>query len=152
MRRERPDHTLQPTALVREAYLRLAAQHAVDWRNRAQLLGVAARVMRRVLLDHARKHISTKRGSKQSQLPLDVEFLGQAIHTDVVALDDALTKLAAIDPRQSRIVELRFFGGLTEEEIAGVLDISARTVRREWNVARAWLFGAISSGQSTERP
>jgi RNA polymerase sigma factor (TIGR02999 family) len=148
MRRERTDHTLQPTALVHEAYLRLAGQRELNWRNRAQLIGVAAQVMRRVLLDHARKHFTNKRGGKEARISLDTAILGNGRHTDIVALDDALTQLAAIDPRQSRIVELRFFGGLTEEETADLLDISSRTVRREWTMARAWLFGVISSNSA----
>lgn len=145
MRRERPDHTLQTTALVHEAYLRLVGQRDVDWKNRAQLLGVAAQTMRRVLMDHARSHLSAKRGGLQLKISLDdasVSFSGRS--KELLALDDALSQLAAIDARQSRIVELRFFGGLSEDEVAEILGISPRTVRREWTVARAWLFGRIS--------
>ena len=145
MRRERPDHTLQTTALVHEAYLRLVGQRDVDWKNRAQLLGVAAQAMRRVLMDHARSHLSAKRGGVQLKISLDdasVSFSSRS--KELLALDDALSQLAAIDVRQSRIVELRFFGGLSEDEVAEILGISPRTVRREWTVARAWLFGRIS--------
>jgi RNA polymerase sigma-70 factor (ECF subfamily) len=145
MRRERPDHTLQTTALVHEAYLRLVGQRDVDWKNRAHLLGVAAQTMRRILMDHARSHLSGKRGGLQLKISLDnasVSFSSRS--TELLALDDALSQLAAIDARQSRIVELRFFGGLSVDETAEILGVSPRTVRREWTVARAWLFGRIS--------
>jgi RNA polymerase sigma-70 factor, ECF subfamily len=145
MRRERPDHTLQTTALVHEAYLRLVGQRHLDWKNRAQLLGVAAQTMRRVLMDHARSHLSAKRAGLQLKISLDdasVSFSSRS--TELLALDNALSQLAAMDARQSRIVELRFFGGLSVDETAEILGISPRTVRREWTVARAWLFGRIS--------
>ena len=145
MRRERPGHTLQTTALVHEAYLRLVGQREVDWRNRAQLLGVAAQTMRRVLMDHARGRLTARRGGLQITISLEdaaVPFSARSI--ELIALDDALCQLAAIDARQSSIVELRFFGGLTEEETAEILGISPRTVRREWTIARAWLFSEIS--------
>ena len=147
MRRERPDHTLQTTGLVHEAYLRLVGQRDVDWRNRAQLLGVAARTMRRVLLDHARAHLSAKRGGHQVKVSLEhVAISSETRSVELLVLDSALTELAAIDVKQSHIVEMRFFGGLTEEETAEILGISPRTVRREWTVARAWLFGRMSHG------
>ena len=152
MRRERRDHTLQTTALVHEAYLRLVGQREVDWRNRAQLLGIAAQTMRRVLMDHARAHESAKRGGPQIKVSLDhVGISPPTRAADLLALDDALTELAAIDSRQCSIVELRFFSGLTEEETAEVLAISPRTVRREWTVARAWLFKAIAPTGKAKR-
>jgi RNA polymerase sigma factor (TIGR02999 family) len=152
MRRERPDHTLQTTALVHEAYLRLVGQRELDWHNRAQLLGIAAQSMRRVLMDHARAHESAKRGGPQFKVSLShvgIKPLFQS--AQLLALDDALTELAKIDARQSRIVELRFFSGLTEEQTAEVLGISPRTVRREWTFARAWLFHAVSPATKAKR-
>ena len=155
MRRERTqrrDHTLQTTALVHEAYLRLVGQRELDWQNRAQLLGVAAQSMRRILMDHARSHQRAKRGGGQIQVSLDHAGIMPLFESaDLLALDDALTQLEAIDARQCHLVELRYFSGLTEEETAEVLGISTRTVRREWTVARAWLFNAISPG-GKEKP
>lgn len=146
-RRQRRDHTLQTTALVHEAYLRLVGQRELDWQNRAQLLGIAAQTMRRVLVDHARSHQSAKRGGPQIKVSLDhVGLLPLFESAELLALDDALRQLEAIDARQCRIVELRYFSGLTEEETADVVGISTRTVRREWTTARAWLFNAISPG------
>jgi RNA polymerase sigma factor (TIGR02999 family) len=144
LRRERPDHTLQPTALVHEAFVKLVDQRAVRWQNRAHFFGIAARVMRRILVDHARAHRAGKRGAGAQRLPLD-EALAVAAerHVDLLALDEALTRLAAIDPQQSRIVELRFFGGLTMEETAEVLGISPATVGRDWVVAKAWLHATL---------
>ncbi|MBV9008162.1 MAG: sigma-70 family RNA polymerase sigma factor [Verrucomicrobia bacterium] len=140
LERERAGHTLQATALVHEAYVRLVDETRVSWQNRAHFLGVAAQVMRRVLVDYARAHRSLKRGGTAETLVLEdqMELAGEE-SIDLVALDDALRDLAAIDPRQSQIVELRFFGGLTVAETAHVLDISPRTIKREWRVARAWL-------------
>jgi RNA polymerase sigma factor (TIGR02999 family) len=138
--RERPDHTLQSAALVNEAYLRLVRQDAPQWQNRAHFFGVAAQLMRHILVDHARNRRAVKRGAGAPRLALDPE-LGPAQKTeiDLVALDDALSKLAALDAQQARLIELRFFGGLSIEETAVVLGISPATVKREWATARAWL-------------
>lgn len=145
LRKERPDHTLQPTALVNEAFLKLIDQRAVRWQNRAHFFGIAAQAMRRILVDHARAHMAGKRGDGVRNLPLDEAMaIGGAVDIDLLALDEALTRLAAIDPQQSRVVELRFFGGLTMEETAEVLRISPATVGREWRMAKAWLFAEIS--------
>jgi RNA polymerase sigma factor (TIGR02999 family) len=145
LRGERAGHTLQPTALVHEAYLRLIEQHSVDWRNRAHFFGLAAEMMRRILVNYALKRQAAKRGGHVTRLALDdaVSFAEQR-EVDLVLLDEALRRLAVIDPQQSRIVELRFFGGLTIEEVAEALLISDSTVKREWRVARAWLYQQIS--------
>jgi len=144
LRRERPDHTLQPTALVHEVYLRLIDQSAAGWQDRAHFLGIAANAMRQILVNHAISRGRVKRGGAGYKLPLE-EAVGVAREreVDLVALDDALRSLAKIDARQSRIVELRFFGGLTEDEIAEVLGVSPITVKREWRTAKAWLLGQI---------
>jgi RNA polymerase sigma-70 factor (ECF subfamily) len=140
LRRERRDHTLQTTALVNEAYLRLIDQRNPRWQNRAQFFGVAAQLMRRILVDHARAHRAAKRGGPQEDLSLgQARHFGKMPDLDLLALHDALEQLAEIDPDQGRIVELRFFGGLTIEETAEVMHISHATVEREWKVARAWL-------------
>lgn len=140
LQRERRDHTLQATGLVHEAYLRLVGQTATTWQNRAHFFGVAAAVMRRILVDYARSHRAEKRGGNLEKLQLDeASALSPQKDVDLVALDDALNDLAKFDPRQSQIVELRFFGGLTVEEVGEVLEISPRTVKREWRLARAWL-------------
>ena len=145
LRRERPDHTLQPTALVHEAYLRLVDQTNVRWQNRAHFFGIAAHLMRQILVNHALSHRAAKHGGTASKLSLDeAAGLSQERDVDLVALDEALARLATFDPRQSRIVELRFFGGLTVEEAAEVLEISPATVKREWNMAKAWLHCEIS--------
>lgn len=147
MRRERPGHTLQPTALVNEAYLRLVGQREISSENRAQFFGVAAQMMRRVLVDHARSKLRAKRAGLQQKVTLDEARISPTDQSaDLVALDEALRRLEEIDPRQVRIVELRFFGGLTEEETAKLLGISARTVNRDWQVARAWLHAKIARG------
>jgi RNA polymerase sigma factor (TIGR02999 family) len=139
LQRERPGHTLQSAALVHEAYLRLIDQRPFDTENRAHFLAVASRLMRQILVDYARNHGAAKRGADRI-VELDASLiLSQAQSTDVVALDDALNGLAKLDEQQSRIVELRFFGGLSTEEIAQVLGISSSTVKRDWNVAKAWL-------------
>ena len=144
MRRERPDHTLQPTALVNEAFLKLVDQKAVRWQNRAHFMGIAAQAMRRILVDHARAHASGKRGAGERPVPLDEAVVfAEMPNADVLALDEALTRLAAFDPQQSRVVELRFFGGLTLEETAEALHISPATVGREWTLARAWLYAEL---------
>jgi RNA polymerase sigma factor (TIGR02999 family) len=146
VRRERPDHTLQATALVHEAYMRLVDQRGVTWQNRAHFFGVAAQLMRRILVDYARRHRAAKRGGSFVQVSLnDALALPEEQGEDVLALDDALERLAAIDPRQARVVELRLFSGLTVEEAAEVLDVSAATVKREWTMAKAWLSREIQS-------
>lgn len=141
MRRERGDHTLQPTALVHEAYVRLIDQTRVDWRSRAHFIGVAAKLMRRVTLKHARAHRAEKRGGRALRVTLtDVGPRGTVADAeDLLALDRALDRLEKLDPRQARIVELKFFGGLGSREIEDLLEISRSTVDREWRAARAWL-------------
>jgi len=137
---ERPDHTLQPTALVHEAYLKLSGQNPVDWQNKEHFFALAAQVMRHILVDHARTKQREKRGGGQASVALD-EALGLSHPSEpgLVELDEALNTLAGQDARKSRIVELRYFGGLSIEEIADVLGISPTTVRREWTLAKAWL-------------
>src|SRR5947209_10527350 len=144
LRRERPGHTLQPTALVHEAHLRLVDQTQVRWQNRAHFLGVAAQMMRRILVDHARGQRAEKRGGEIQKLSLDenIDVSGERA-ADLVALDEALERLAELDPQKSRIVELRFFGGLSVEETAEVLGVSAPTVKRQWRMAKAWLYGQV---------
>ena len=145
LRAERSDHTLQPTALVNEAYLQLVGQTDKDWQNRAHFFAVAAQVMRRVLVDYARKRKANKRGGGGAKVELIENLvIVRARLDEVLAIDAALTRLSLIDARQSKVVELRFFGGLTEHEVAEVLGIAIRTVRRDWNVARAWLHGELS--------
>ena len=148
--RERQEHTLQTTALVHEAYVKLAGQHAVDWQNRAHFFGIAARIMRRILVDHARRHRRRKRGSGAVPVPLEdadapagPEGMDQY---DAYAIDRALAALEAFDPQQGKVVELRFFGGMTIEETAEVVGCSPATVKREWSVARAWLYRALAEG------
>ena len=144
LRRERADHTLQSTALVHEAYVRLIGQDTPPWQSRAHFFGIAARLMRQILVEHARSHHAAKRGGHDFKLTLeDATAVVQPANIDLVALDDALRKLSAQDARQSRIVELRFFAGLTIEDAAEVLEISPATVTREWTIARAWLFREI---------
>ena len=144
LRRERADHTLQPTALVHEAFLKLVDQRAVRWQNRAHFFGIAAQAMRRILVDHARAHDADKRGSGERAVALDDGMIGSAgVDIDILALDQALTRLAARDPQQGRVVELRYFGGLTMDETAEVLRISQATVGREWMLAKAWLFAEL---------
>lgn len=140
MRVERGDHTLQPTALVHEAYMRLIEQHSSDWHNRAHFFGLAAEMMRRILVNHAVKNNAEKRFGNQTRLALDeiVDFT-KGSDINLVALDDALNTLAEFDPQQAKIVELKFFGGLTSEEIAEVTGVSDSTVKREWRIAKAWL-------------
>jgi RNA polymerase sigma factor (TIGR02999 family) len=139
MSRERPGHTLQTTALVNEAYLKLVDQTRATWRNRAQFFGVASAIMRRILVDHARAVQSGKRGSGASHLPLDELILTPAKSAALVRLDDALQDLAQIDIRKARVVELRYFGGLSVEEAAEVLEVHPNTVVRDWGLAKAWL-------------
>ena len=141
LRRERRDHTLQPTALVHEAYLRLVGRHE-PWRNRSQFFGIASNLMRQILVDHARRRGAAKRDGVK--VMLDEAVLPAAEReVDLVRLDDALVELAALDPRQGRLVELRYFGGLTLEEAAEVLGVSVATVKRDWTLARAWLFDRL---------
>lgn len=144
LRRERPDHSLQATALVHEAYLRLVGQE-VSWQNRAHFFGVAAEMMRRILIDNARKHQASKRGSGAIKLALD-EALDMADEkaAELIALDDALKALAVFDEQKSKIVELRFFGGLSIEETAQVMGLSAATVVRQWKLAKAWLYHEVN--------
>ena len=145
LRRERPDHTIQPTALVHEAYIRLVDQNSVQWQNRAHFFGIAARIMRQILVNYALAHQTAKRGGDQYKLSLDEAIgLAQEPEMNLVALDEALKSLEVIDERKSRIVELRFFSGLSLEEVAEVLGISLATVKREWRMARAWLYTEIT--------
>ena len=149
MRRERRDHTLQPTALVHEAYLRLIGQSRVSWQNRAHFFGLAAQMMRRILVDHARKHQSLKRPEASLRVAWDDNaVMTPPIDCELLLLDDALTDLANRDSRQAQVVELRYFGGLSEQEVAEVLDVSRATVTRDWNVARAWLYRRMTKGIS----
>ena len=152
MSQERPGHTLQATALVNEAYVKLAGQqHGFEWQNRAHFFAVCAQVMRHILIDHARAHARDKRGGGAIQVSLnDAAAIAADQAGHLLALDEALKFLEGVDPRKSRIVELRYFGGLTIEETAEVLDISPRTARREWQRAKAWLYRMISEGTSDE--
>jgi RNA polymerase sigma factor (TIGR02999 family) len=148
LRRERGGHTLQATALVNEAYLRLVDQRSVRWQNRAHFFAIAARLMRRILIDYARRRHYAKRGGGAPQVSLDeAAVLSDERAADLVALDEALLDLASIDPQQSRVVELRFFGGLTVEETAEVLKLSHDKVKREWSTAKAWLYREMSTGR-----
>ena len=150
LRRERPGHTLQTTALVHEAYLRLVDQRPFETENRAHFVAVAARLMRQILVDYARSHRAAKRGADR-RVDLDEDLiLPQLRNANLVALDDALSELATIDEQQSRIVELKYFGGLTTDEIAELLDISPSTAKRDWNVAKAWLSRQIRGGKRGE--
>jgi RNA polymerase sigma factor (TIGR02999 family) len=151
MRRESPGHTLQTSALVNEAFIRLIDQREVHWKNRAHFFGIAAQLMRRILLDHARGQARAKRGGGVHRVSLDEGAIVSAQRAaELIALDDALNALAAFDSRKSRIVELRFFGGLSNEEVAEVTGISLRTIEREWRKAKAWLHHAISEGETDE--
>ena len=145
MRRQNPGHTLQTTALVNEAYLNLVGSSRVNWQSRTHFFAIAAQLMRRVMVDSARRKKSRKRGGEFLRVTLDdgAEIPAEN-NTDLVALDEALTRLAALDPRHARIVELRYFGGLTEEQIAAALGVSERTVRRDWVLARSWLFRELT--------
>lgn len=150
LRRERGDHTLQSTALVHEAYLRLAGQDPPQWQNRAHFFAIAARLMRQILVDHARTRDAAKRGSGACTLLLDESVaLPQKVNLDVLDLDRALTELSELDGQQSKIVELRFFGGLTIEDTSEVLGVSPATVKRDWLVARAWLLRAMTGEART---
>ena len=149
MRQEDPAHTLQTSALINEAYLRLVNQRDVAWHDRAHFFAVAAQVMRRILIDHARRHQASKRGAGARLVTLDdMEAVSRERAAEFVALDEALVKLAEIDERKSCVVELRFFGGLTVEEVADVLKLSPITIKREWRSARAWLQRELSGSES----
>jgi RNA polymerase sigma factor (TIGR02999 family) len=149
MNNERPDHTLQATALVSEAYLRLVHYQKMQWQNRAHFMAVAAQAMRRILVDHARAHHYAKRGGGAQALSLeDAPILCAEPTPDILALDEAMLELESMDPRKCRIVEFKFFGGLSTEETAEVLAISTATVEREWRAAKAWLYRAVTEGNS----
>lgn len=147
LRRERQDHTLQPTALVHEAYMRLVGQERVAWQNRAHFFAIASQMMRRILVDYAREHEAAKRPGAGVKVMLD-DRIGAALPRacEFIALDQALVELTHIDPRQGQIVELRYFGGLSEQDVGEVLSISRATVTREWQTARAWLYRRITTG------
>lgn len=146
MSRERKGHTLQTTALINEAYLRLVEQKNVHWANRAHFFGISAQIMRRILIDHARRYEYSKRGGGAQKVSLDeVAVVAKERGKELLAVDEALDRLEKIDQRRSRVVELRFFGGLSNDEIAAILKISANTVTRDWNLARAWLYRELST-------
>jgi RNA polymerase sigma-70 factor, ECF subfamily len=148
LRHERRDHTLQPTALVHETYLKLIGQERVSWQNRAQFFGVAAQMMRRILVDHARRRRAAKRPGAAVKVSLAEGIaVAHPRECELLLLDQALEDLVALDPRQGRIVELRYFGGLSEQEVAEVLSLSRTTVTREWQLARAWLYRRITTGR-----
>jgi RNA polymerase sigma factor (TIGR02999 family) len=145
MSRERKGHTLQATALINEAYVRLVDQKNVHWANRSHFFAISAQIMRRILIDHARRHAYAKRGGGAQQVSLDdVAMVARDLSSDLVQLDEALKTLAKMDARRCHVVELRYFGGLSNEEIAGVLKVSENTVTRDWNLARAWLYQHLS--------
>src|SRR5262245_42181877 len=153
MRSERPGHTLQATALVHEAFMRIIDWKNVEWKNRAHFFAVAAQMMRRILVDHARARRNLKRGGEWKQITLsEAEFLPALVSTDLVAIDDALRGLHDQDERKSRIVELRFFGGLTVEETAEVLKISTDTVLNDWRFAKSWLLRELAGNNAQDRP
>jgi RNA polymerase sigma-70 factor (ECF subfamily) len=146
MRRERPDHTLQATALINEAYLRLAGEE-IDWKNRAHFIGLSAQVMRRVLVDHARVHNAEHRGGGLQRVEMQEEMAISPERLDQVQqIDDLLKKLETVNPRQARVVELRYFGGLTFDEIAGLLELTSRTVKSDWALARIWMLEQLKPG------
>jgi RNA polymerase sigma-70 factor (ECF subfamily) len=150
MRRERPEHTLQPTALVHEAYLKLIDQRSIDWQSRSHFFGIAAQLMRRILIDHARSNLREKRGGGQKAVPLEDNFAFSPEQSEeLIRLDEALDRLAGLDVRQSKIVELRFFGGLSVEQTAESLKISPKTVKRDWAVAKAWLHSELKQGPTS---
>src|SRR5580704_11230968 len=153
LRQERPDHTLQATALVHEAYVKLAAQRDTKWQNRAQFFGVASQAMRRILVDYARGQQRIRRGGKQQKVSLDdVLLVSPDRSEEVLALHESLSRLEKLDGRQARIVELRYFGGLNVEEIAEIVSISTKTVMRELNVAKAWLYGDLKERSAEAEP
>ena len=145
MKRERKDHTLQTTALINEAYVRLVEQKDVHWENRAHFFAISAQIMRRILIDHARRHAYAKRGGGAQKVSLDeTAIVASGPASSILLLDEALNRLTQMDPRRGQVVELRYFGGLNNEEIAGVLKISENTVTRDWNMARAWLYQELT--------
>jgi len=149
LRRERSDHTLSSTALVHEAYVRLAGQNPPEWQNRAHFFGIAARLMRQILIEHARSHSAIKRGGGVGKITLEeTQALQEQTSIDIIALDGALDRLTAMDAQQGKIVELRFFGGLTIEDTSEVLGISPATVKRDWITARAWLHREITGSKA----
>ena len=153
MRNERKGHTLQTSALVNEAYLRLVDHENIEWQNRSHFFGLAAQAMRRILVDHARSRNYQKRGGAAQQVSLDeAATLAEDRAAELIALDDALQELAKLDPRKSQIVEMRYFGGLTGEEVAEALSISTATVSRDWETAKAWLLRELSKSESVPRP
>jgi RNA polymerase sigma-70 factor, ECF subfamily len=154
LQRERRDHTLEPNALVNELCLRFFADQPVSYQNRAHFFAIAAQIMRRILIDHARARVAHKRGGEQQRVPLsDVEGWNVVTPSeDLLAVDGALTTLATVDPRAARVVELRFFGGLREAEIAEALGVSVITVKRDWKAARAWLIGRLQSPEGRPPP
>jgi len=146
LRRERQDHTLQPTALVHEAYIKLVAQRDADWQSRNHFFAVASKLMRRILVDYARQHLRAKRGGGHTKVSLEEVALVSPQRPDgMLAIDESLSRLEKLDERQARIVELRYFGGLTIEEAAQVLGVSPTTIRREWASAKAWLYGELNN-------
>jgi RNA polymerase sigma factor (TIGR02999 family) len=152
VQREREGHTLQTTALINEAYLRLAGSETVDWQSRSHFFAVTAQVMRHILIDHARRRRYVKHGGEAQHIPFDLALteavqMSQPRAAELIALDEALAELAKLDPRKSRVVELRYFGGLSLEETAEVLEISAMTVRRDWRAAKAWLYKRVTSDE-----
>jgi len=149
LRRERVDHTLQATALVHEAFLRLAAQDRVMWQNRGQFYGVAAQMMRRILVDHARERRAAKRPDPAARVEIDDIAQPDANFVDVLALDQALAELSVLDARQGQIVELRYFAGLSEQDVADTIGVSRATVTREWKRARAWLYHRMTSASAS---
>jgi RNA polymerase sigma factor (TIGR02999 family) len=155
LRHERSNHTLQSTALVHEAFMRLVGQHGVEWRNRAHFFAIAAQMMRRILVDYARAQRREKRGSGAVKLELDAalaEGLDSGLDLDILALNGALDELSHLDSRQGRVVELRFFAGLSIEETAEVMNLSPASIKREWNTARAWLFREMTRNQTIRGP
>lgn len=147
MSRERRDHTLQPTALINQAYLRIARQQNIEWQNHAHFIGFAANVMRRVLVDHARERNAAMRGGKQVRVDLEEGIaISQGRAAEILLLEEALTRLEKLNPRQAQVVEMRYFGGLSVEEVASVLGIAPRSVKRDWALARMWLFEEIRKG------
>lgn len=148
MKKERHNHTLQPTALVHEAYVKLLGQYRTDWKDRLHFFSIAARIIRRILIDHARAAGASKRGRSSTRVSLaDHDVAAPSRDVDLVALDEAMVELAALDEQQARIVELRYFGGCTIEEIAELLDLGKRTVDRQWHAAKAWLFDRLREGE-----
>lgn len=152
LRQERANHTLEPTAVVNEAFLRLVDQRKTDWKSRAHFIAVGASMIRRVLIDHARATNAAKRGGSWARVTLDRPLVEGVDHVEMIALDDAMKKLEAVDERQAQVVELRFFGGLGAKEVAHVLGVSQRTVESDWAMAKAWLRRELTRGAAPEDP